>query len=227
MTMTDADTGTKTNSENGNLSHHNTALPYVVPSKESSPVSNQNDLPKSPQTSDTIPVEEKKSPQTRVLRASKRCRSDASSLDTFPIVPDEQSTQTTIHTSSELTATTALSGVKLHPKRRKLKASRFESKTTDTPVNMNVIGDDTKATTSTTTSKSNKTAELSGSEVQLHPKRRKLRGIHNKSKTTNVTAVETNPSSTKSEYGPFTNYYQMFLNIRKQVNWLNNIILNC
>ncbi|CAI6361001.1 unnamed protein product [Macrosiphum euphorbiae] len=194
---TDADTGTRTNGKNGNRSHH-TALPYVVPSEESPPASNQPNSPKSPQkaTTDTIAVEEQKSPQTRVLRSSNRCGSNSSgapSRGTSPIVPDEQLAQTTSPAAVTVDA-----------------GSDDKQATT------------TAAATATTTSESTVTAELSG--MELHPRRRKLKASRTESETSdtssaaNVTAVETNPSGSTSEPAPVTNCYQMFLNIRKQID---------
>ncbi|XP_008181925.2 ankyrin repeat domain-containing protein 12-like [Acyrthosiphon pisum] len=77
-------------------------------------------------------------------------------------------------------------------------------------------------TTITPTSTIN--AELSDIEIELHPKQRilKVSSIESmnsdNSSATNVTAVEINQSSTTSEPDTFTNYYQMFLNIRKQIH---------
>ncbi|XP_060872352.1 ankyrin repeat domain-containing protein 12-like isoform X1 [Metopolophium dirhodum] len=216
---TDADTGTRTNGKNGNRSHH-TALPYVVPSEESPPASNQPNSPKSPQkaTTDTIAVEEQKSPQTRVLRSSNRCGSNSSgapSRGTSPIVPDEQLAQTT---SPAAVTVDAGSG---NPSPSAARSEQTEN------VSAIVSGDDKQATTTaaattTTTSESTVTAELSG--MELHPRRRKLKASRTESETSdtssaaNVTAVETNPSGTTSEPAPVTNCYQMFLNIRKQID---------
>jgi len=225
---TDADTGTRTNGKNGNRSHH-TALPYVVPSEESPPASNQPNSPKSPQkaTTDTIAVEEQKSPQTRVLRSSNRCGSNSSgapSRGTSPIVPDEQLAQTT---SPAAVTVDAGSG---NPSPSATRPEQTES------VSAIASGDDKQATTTaaataTTTSESTVTAELSG--MELHPRRRKLKASRTESETSdtssaaNVTAVETNPSGSTSEPAPVTNCYQMFLNIRKQVNWSNNYMFSC
>lgn len=217
---TDADTGTRINGKNGNRSHHHTALPYVVPSEESPPASNQPNSPKSPQkaTSDTIVVEEQKSPQTRVLRSSNRCGSNSSgapSRGTSPIVPDEQLAQTT----SPAAVTVDVGSGNPSP-------SATRSEQTEN-VSANASGDDKQATTTaaataTTTSESTATAELSG--MELHPRRRKLKASRTESETSdtssaaNVTTVETNPSGTTSEPAPVTNCYQMFLNIRKQID---------
>ncbi|KAL4090828.1 hypothetical protein QTP88_025598 [Uroleucon formosanum] len=216
---TDADTGTRTNGKNGNRSHH-TALPYVVPSEESPPASNQPNSPKSPQktTTDTIAVEEQKSPQTRVLRSSNRCGSNSSgapSRGNSPIVPEEQLAQTT---SPAAVTVDAGSG---NPSPSAARSEQTEN------VSAIVSGDDKQATTTaaataTTTSESTVTAELSG--MELHPRRRKLKASRTESETSdtssaaNVTAVETNPSGTTSEPAPVTNCYQMFLNIRKQID---------
>lgn len=213
---TDADTGTRTNGKNGNRSH--TALPYVVPSEESPPASNQPNSPKSPQkaSSDTLTVEEQKSPQTRVLRSSNRCGSNSSgapSRGTSPIVPEEQLAPTTspaavvVDTASNPSPTTC-------------------SEQTEN-VSVTISGDDkqtssTATVTGTTTSESTATADMSA--LELHPRRRKIKTSRTESETSdtssvaNVTAVETNPSGTTNEPVPVTNCYQMFLNIRKQVN---------
>ncbi|XP_003243162.1 ankyrin repeat domain-containing protein 12 isoform X2 [Acyrthosiphon pisum] len=216
---TDADTGTRTNGKNGNRSHH-TALPYVVPSEESPPASNQPNSPKSPQkaTTDTIAVEEQKSPQTRVLRSSNRCGSNSSgapSRGTSPIVPDEQLAQTTSPASVTVDAGSG------NPSPSAARSEQTEN------VSTILSGDDKQATTTaaataTTTSESTVTAELSG--MELHPRRRKLKASRTESENSdtssaaNVTAVETNPSGTTSEPAPVTNCYQMFLNIRKQID---------
>jgi len=215
---TDADTGTRTNGKNGNRSHHHTALPYVVPSEESPP-SNQPTSPKSPQkaSADIITVEEQKSPQTRVLRSSNRCGSNSSgapSRGTSPIVPEEQLAQTT----SPAAVTVDAGSTNPAP------AVRLEQTEN---VSATISGDDkpttsTAANTATAVSESTATAELSG--MELHPRRRKLKASRTESETSdtssaaNVTAVETNPSGTTNEPAPVTNCYQMFLNIRKQVN---------
>jgi len=215
---TDADTGTRTNGKNGNRSHHHTALPYVVPSEESPP-SNQPNSPKSPQkaNNDTITVEEQKSPQTRVLRSSNRCGSNSSgapSRGTSPIVPEEQLVQTT-----SPAAVTVDAGF-TNP------SPAIRSEQTEN-VSATISGDDkqttsTVAATATAMSESTATAELSG--MELHPRRRKLKASRTESETSdtssaaNVTAVETNPSGTTNEPAPVTNCYQMFLNIRKQID---------
>lgn len=215
---TDADTGTRTNGKNGNRSHHHTALPYVVPSEESPP-SNQPTSPKSPQkaNTDTITVEEQKSPQTRVLRSSNRCGSNSSgapSRGTSPIVPEEQLVQIT----SPAAVTMDAESTNPSPTTR--------SEQTEN-VSAIISGDDkqtpsTIATTTTTMSESTATTELSG--MELHPRRRKLKASRTESETSdtssaaNITPVETNPSGSTSEPAPVTNCYQMFLNIRKQVN---------
>lgn len=219
---TDADMSTRTNGKNDdNQSHHYTAMPYVALSKETSPTSNQSNLPETPQKaiSDTITEEEQNYSKSRVLCSSNRCGSSA--------VPAT--------TSSESTTAAAVLDIELHPKRHILKAIRNEFKTSSTSFANNVIEDDTQATTSSTSSGSTKTTNVSGSRMALHPKRCKIKPIINKSKTsdifstTNITAEETNPSNTTSDSPSFTNDYQMFLNIRKQVNWLNNniAIVNC
>lgn len=216
---TDADTGTRTNGKNGNRSHHHTALPYVVPSEESPP-SNQPTSPKSPQkaNNDTITVEEQKSPQTRVLRSSNRCGSNSSgapSRGTSPIVPEEQLAQTT--SPGAVTIDTGFTNP----------SPAIRSEQTDN-VSVTVSGDDKQTTstvTTTATAMSESTAattELSG--MELHPRRRKLKASRTESETSdtssaaNVIAVETNPSGPTNEPAPVTNCYQMFLNIRKQVN---------
>lgn len=215
---TDADTGTRTNGKNGNRSHHHTALPYVVPSEESPP-SNQPTSPKSPQkaNTDTITVEEQKSPQTRVLRSSNRCGSNSSgapSRGTSPIVPEEQLAQT----NSPAAVTVDAGSTNPSPATR---SEQTES------VSATISGDDKQTTstiTATATSESTATAELSG--MELHPRRRKLKASRTESETSdtssaaNVTPVETNPSGSTNEPAPVTNCYQMFLNIRKQVNKL-------
>lgn len=223
---TDADTGTRTNGKNGNRSHHHTALPYVVPSEESPPASNQPNSPKSPQkaSSDTISVEEQKSPQTRVLRSSNRCGSNSSgapSRGTSPIVPEEQLAQTTSPAAVAVDAGSTVPS----PATRSEQAENV----------LAVVSGDDKPTTSTaaaatatSASESTANAELSG--MELHPRRRKLKASRTESETSdtssaaNVTAVETNPSGTTSEPAPVTNCYQMFLNIRKQVNLLYKYI---
>jgi len=219
---TDADTGTRTNGKNGNRSHHHTALPYVVPSEESPPSSNQPTSPKSPQkpTPDALTVEEQKSPQTRVLRSSNRSGSNSSgapSRGTSPTIPEEQLTQS----NSPAAVTADAVSVNTSP------ATRSEQTEN---VSVTISGDEkqafTAATTSTatTTSDSMATAELSG--IEIHPKRRKIKSSRTESETSdtssvaNVTAVETNPSGSSNEPPPVTNCYQMFLNIRKQVNLL-------
>ncbi|XP_025190948.1 ankyrin repeat domain-containing protein 11-like [Melanaphis sacchari] len=217
---TDADTGIRTYGKNSNRSHYHSALPYVVLSEESPPVSNQPNSPKSLQkaTSDTIVVEEQKSPQTRVLRSSNRCGSNSSgtpSRDTSPIVPDEQLAQTT--TPADVTVDARLSNSSL--------SATHSEKTKN--VSAIVSGDGKQTTTNaavttTITSESTPTAELSG--IELHPKRHKLKVSHIESNTNdtsssaNVTTIETNPSGTTSEPAPVTNCYQMFLNIRKQID---------
>lgn len=219
---TDADTGTRTNGKNGNRSHHHTALPYVVPSEESPPASNQPNSPKSPQkvSSDTISVEEQKSPQTRVLRSSNRCGSNSSgapSRGTSPIVPEEQLTQTTSPAAVTVDAGSTIPS----PATRSEQAENV----------LAIISGDDKPTTSTTaaataTSASESTVNVELSGMELHPRRRKLKASRTESETSdtssaaNVTAVETNPSGTTNEPAPVTNCYQMFLNIRKQVNLL-------
>lgn len=218
---TDADTGTRTNGKNGNRSHHHTALPYVVHSEESPPASNQPNSPKSPQkaSSDTITVEEQKSPQTRVLRSSNRCGSNSSgapSRGTSPIVPEEQLAQT----NSPAAVVVDTGSTNPSP------GTRSEQ---NENVSATVSGDDkqtnsTAATNAATTSESIPTAELSC--MELHPRRRKLKASRTESETSdtssaaNITTVETNPSGTTNEPAPVTNCYQMFLNIRKQVNYL-------
>lgn len=211
---TDADTGTRTNGKNGNRSHH----PYVVHSEESPPASNQPNSPKSPQkaTSDTLTVDEQKSPQTRVLRSSNRCGSNSSgapSRGTSPIVPEEQLAQT------NSPAAVVVDSGSTNP------SPNTRSEQTEN-VSANISGDDkqttsTAATTAASTSESIPTTELSC--MELHPRRRKLKASRTESETSdtssaaNVTAVETNPSGTTNEPAPVTNCYQMFLNIRKQV----------
>jgi len=181
-------------------------------------------------------------------------------------------------TSSISTANTKLSGMKLHPKKYSLRASRIKSNTSDYSSAANVGGDDKQTNTfsespTTITSASTVNAELSEVEIELHPKQYKLKASYTQTDTndnssatnvngddketttfatltskstttaelsdtelsgiephnasaTNVTAVEINQSSTTSEPASFTNNYQMFLNIRKQVNWLFNNIFN-
>lgn len=218
---TDADTGTRTNGKNGNRSHHHTALPYVVPSEESPPSSNQPTSPKSPQkaTTDTLTVEEQKSPQTRVLRSSNRCGSNSSgapSRGTSPIVPEEQLAQT----NSPAAVTIDVGSTNTSPVTR--------SEQTEN-VTVTISGEDKQTVTTisntiTATSESTVSAELSG--IELHPRRRKLKASRTESETSdtssaaNITTVETNPSGSTSEPPPVTNCYQMFLNIRKQVNLL-------
>lgn len=217
---TDADTSTRTNGKNGNRSHHHTALPYVVPSEESPPASNQPSSPKSPPQQkaglDSLTVEEQKSPQTRVLRSSNRCGSNSSgapSRGTSPIVPEEQLAQST----SPVAVTVDTGSANLSPTTR--------SEQTEN-VSASISADEKQATSTattmaTTTSESITTAELSG--MELHPRRRKLKASRTESETSdtssaaNITTVETNPSGTNTEPAPVTNCYQMFLNIRKQV----------
>ncbi|XP_025425437.1 ankyrin repeat domain-containing protein 12 isoform X2 [Sipha flava] len=214
---TDADTGTRTNGKNGNRSHHHTALPYVVPSEESPPASNQPNSPKSPQkaSSDTLTVEEQKSPQTRVLRSSNRCGSNSSgapSRGTSPIVPEEQ-----------LAPTTSPPTVVVDTGSNPSPSTRSEQTEN---VSVTVTGDDKQAASTAaataTTSESTATADMSA--LELHPRRRKLKASRTESETSdtssvaNVTAVETNPSGTTNEPVPVTNCYQMFLNIRKQID---------
>lgn len=229
---TDADTGARTNGKNGNRSHHHTALPYVVPSEESPPASNQPNSPKSPQkaTTDNITVEEQKSPQTRVLRSSNRCGSNSSgapSRGTSPIVPEEQLVQITSPAAPavDVGSTNASPAIRSEQTDNVLAPISSEEKQT-------VI---TAASIAATASESVTTAELSG--MELHPRRRKLKASRTESETSdtssaaNVTTVETNPPSTTNEPVPVTNCYQMFLNIRKQVNILKVIfdvlVLKC
>ncbi|CAI6376352.1 unnamed protein product [Macrosiphum euphorbiae] len=145
---------------------------------------------------------------------------------------------TTITSASTITAEP--SGIELHPKKR-LKVSSIESMTSDnsSATNVTAVEINQSSTTSepatgeipettafaesptTITSASTITAEPSG--IKLHPKKRlKVSSIESmtsdNSSATNVTAVEINQSSTTSEPTPFTNYYQMFLNIRKQIH---------
>lgn len=230
---TDADTGTRTNGKNGNRSHHHTALPYVVPSEESPP-SNQPTSPKSPQKVNTdtiITVEEQKSPQTRVLRSSNRCGSNSSgapSRGTSPIVPEEQLAQTT----SPAATVTVDAGSSAATNNQSLVV---RSEQTENVLATNSSDDKQQMTSTTATTIASATsestaanAELSG--MELHPRRRKLKASRTESETSdtssaaNVTPIETNPSGTTNEPAPVTNCYQMFLNIRKQVNWLNIIL---
>ncbi|XP_022177003.1 ankyrin repeat domain-containing protein 11-like isoform X2 [Myzus persicae] len=179
---------------NGNNVHY-TAFPYIVPSEESPLASSQPNSPKSLQkaTFDTD-VEEQKCHQTRVFGLSNRCMSNgnnAPSRGTSPIVPNEQLPQIT----------------------------------SPAAVGIDAGSDDKQVTTSAaatviTASDSVATAELSGKE--LHPRRRKLKSRCNESKTCNSSnaniTVGTNPSGTTSEPAPVTNCYQMFLDIRKQID---------
>lgn len=223
---TDADTGTRTNGKNGNRSHHHTALPYVVPSEESPPASNQPTSPKSPQkaNTDTITVEEQKSPQTRVLRSSNRCGSNSSgapSRGTSPIVPEEQLVQT----NSPAAVVVDTGSTNLSP------ATRPEPSEN---VSATISGDDkhgTSTATATATPMSESTANADLSGMELHPRRRKLKASRTESETSdtssvaNVTAVETNQPGTSSEPAPVTNCYQQYINIRKQVHMLFTYIV--
>lgn len=199
-------------------------MPYVVPSEESPPASNQPNSPKSPQKpiSDTIIVEEQKSPQTRVLRSSNRCGSNSSgapSRGTSPIVPEEQQPAQT--TSPVIVVVDTGSSNPSPP------AARSEQPESVSVVTITV--DDkpttsTSATVDTTVSEPIATIDLTG--MDFHPRRRKLKASRTESENsdtssvTNITAVETNLPGTINEPAPVTNCYQMFLNIRKQV-------LNC
>ncbi|XP_060857241.1 ankyrin repeat domain-containing protein 12-like [Metopolophium dirhodum] len=206
-TVVDADMGIR--SYGKNRLHNYTALPYIVPSEESQIASKS--LQKA--SSDTIGVEEQKSLQTRVLRSSNRCRSNSSGAPrkhTYPIVPDEQLGQTT---SPGAVTVDAVSGNSSSPP-----ATRSEQSENVLAI---VSGDDKQATTSavatvTTVSSS----DVSGKE--LHPRRRKLKSSRTESKTSdssvpNVTVVP-NPFGTPCEPVPVTNCYQMFLDIRKQID---------
>lgn len=210
---------------NGNNVHY-TAFPYIVPSEESPLASSQPNSPKSLQkaTFDTD-VEEQKCHQTRVFGLSNRCMSNgnnAPSRGTSPIVPNEQLPQIT---SPAAVGIDAGSGI--------LSQSATHSEQTEN-VSAIISEDDKQVTTSAaatviTASDSVATAELSGKE--LHPRRRKLKSRCNESKTCNSSnaniTVGTNPSGTTSEPAPVTNCYQMFLDIRKQVNLLNNNLFDC
>jgi len=196
-----------------NRLHNYTALPYVVPSEESQIASKS--LQKA--TSDAIGVEEQKSLQTRVLRSSNRCRSNsfgAPRRRTSPIVPDEQLGQTT--SPDAVTVDTVSENFSSPP------ATRLEQSENVLSI---VSGDDKQATTSAAaTVITVSSSDVSGKE--LHPRRRKLKSSRTESKTSdssapNVTVVP-NSFSTTCEPVPVTNCYQMFLDIRKQVNWLNN-----
>jgi len=193
-------------------------LPSVLPSKESTPTFNPLNLPKLPQkdTSDKITEEEQKSPQTTVIRSTNT--SDAS-CHTPPMVPNEQLAQTTTQVAMTVDTGSGNSSLSAscaeHTEHVSTIVSGYEKQAITTAVNPVTI-----------MFESTTTAELSG--IQLHPKRRILKSCYNESKTsdnssaTNVTAVETNLCNTISEPATFTNYYQIFLNIRKQVSWLNN-----
>ncbi|XP_050521953.1 ankyrin repeat domain-containing protein 11 isoform X2 [Daktulosphaira vitifoliae] len=219
---TDADTGSRTNGKNGNRSHHHTALPYVVPSEESPPSSNQPNSPKSPQKqgSDTINTDEQKSPQTRVLRSSNRSGSNSSgapSRGNSPSVPEEQLVQT----NSPAAATTTAETGSTNPS----PVARTEQQTDNASAPTTVEekqSTSTTTTTTTTTSETAVTAELSG--IELHPRRRKLKASRTESENSdtssaaNIAATETNPSGSTNDPAPVTNCYQMFLNIRKQID---------
>ncbi|VVC44846.1 Hypothetical protein CINCED_3A001916 [Cinara cedri] len=221
---TDADTGTRTNGKNGNRSHHHTALPYVVPSEESPPTSNQPNSPKSPQkpSSDTISVEEQKSPQTRVLRSSNRCGSNSSgapSRGTSPIVLEEQQpAQTTSPAAVVVDAGSSNPSPAALPEQPENVSAATNSGDDKQTTSIQT----TAATTATIVSESTSTADLSG--IELHPRRRKLKTSRTESENSdtssvaNITAVETSLPGTINEPAPVTNCYQMFLNIRKQID---------
>jgi len=205
-TVVDADMGIR--SYGKKRSHNYTPLPYVVPSEESQIASKS--LQKV--TSDTIGVEEQKSLQTRVLRSSNRCVSNSSgapSRCTSPIIPNEQLGQTTSPGTVTVDAVLGISS--------SLPAIR--SKQSENVLAI-VSGDDKQAATSAAASVTATSSDVSGKE--LHPRRRKLKASRTESKTSyssapNVTAVS-NPCGTTCEPVPVTNCYQMFLDIRKQVN---------
>jgi len=204
-TAVDADMGIK--SYGKNRSHNYTALPYVV-SFEESPIASKS-LQKV--TSDTIGVEVQKSLQTRVLRSSNRCGSNSSgapSRSTSPIIPVEQLGQTTSPDGVTVDAGSGNSS--------SLPATRSEQ-----TVNVFAIvpGDDKQATTSAAATVTTVSSEVLRKE--LHPRRRKLKASRTEPKTSdsaaNFTAVP-NQFNTTCEPVPVTNCYQMFLDIRKQVN---------
>jgi hypothetical protein len=156
------------------------------------------------------------------LRSSNRCGSNSSgapSRGTSPIVPEEQ-----------LAPTTSPPTVVVDTGSNPSPSTRSEQTEN---VSVTVTGDDKQAASTAaataTTSESTATADMSA--LELHPRRRKLKASRTESETSdtssvaNVTAVETNPSGTTNEPVPVTNCYQMFLNIRKQVNELYFIIL--
>jgi len=214
-TAVDADMGIR--SYGKNRSHNYTALPYVVPSEESQIASKS--LQKA--ISDTICVEEQKSLQTRVLRSSNRYGSNSSgtpSRSTSPIIPDEQLGQTT---SPGAVTVNAVSGNSSSPP-----ATRSEKSENILAI---VSGDNKQAATSAAVTVTTVSSGVSGNE--LHPRRRKLKASRTESKTSdssapNVTVVPI-LCDTTCEPVPVTNCYQKFLDIRKQVNWLNNNIFNC
>ncbi|XP_029347822.1 ankyrin repeat domain-containing protein 12-like [Acyrthosiphon pisum] len=199
----DADMGIRSYSKN--QSHNYTALPYVIPSDESQIASKS--LQKA--TSDTLGVEEQKSFQTRVLRSSNRCRSGnsgAPSYSTSPMIPDEQLGQTT---SPGAVTVDAVSGNSSSPP-----ATRSEQSENVLAI---ISGDDKQAATSAAATVTTVSSDVSGKE--LHPRRRKLKASRTESKISdsNVTVVP-KPFGTTCEPVPVTNCYQMFLDIRKQID---------
>ncbi|XP_001947275.1 ankyrin repeat domain-containing protein 12-like [Acyrthosiphon pisum] len=201
-TEVDADMGIR--SYGKNRSHKYTALPYVVPSEESQIASKY--LQKA--TSDTIGVEEQKSLQTRVLRSSNRCGSNSSGAPSRSTSPMIQLGQT----SPGAVTVDAVSGNSSSPP-----ATRFEQTENVLAI---VSGDGKQAATSAAATVTTTSSDVSGKE--LHPRRRKLKASRTESKTSdssapNVTVVP-NPFGTTCEPVPVPNCYQMFLDIRKQID---------
>ncbi|XP_050425486.1 ankyrin repeat domain-containing protein 11 [Adelges cooleyi] len=246
---TDADTGARTNGKNGNRSHHHTALPYVVPSEESPPSSNQPNSPKSPPkpagSSDTvINADEQKSPQTRVLRSSNRSGSNSSgapSRGTSPTVPEEQLAQTTSPAAAAAAATADAGSANPSPaaaaaartaeqQQQQQQTAADNGSSASTAAAAAAAAEDKQQSTGSSAaaaaanggaaSETMTTAEA----MELHPRRRKLKASRTESENSdnssaaNVAAADTNPSGSAVEPTPVTNCYQMFLNIRKQID---------
>jgi len=148
--------------------------------------------------------------------------SDEPSHDTSPIVLNEQLAQSASPAAVIIDARSDI-----------LLQSATGSEKTEN-VSAIVSGDDKHAITSSAaimTTVSDYTAMAELSEKKLHSRRRKFKAGRTESKICNssVTSVtvETNPSDSTSESVLVTNCYQMFLDIRKQVDRLNNNIFNC
>jgi len=210
--------GIRIDDKNDDQSHHQTTLPFV-PNEESQSVSVQSVLPKSPQKiiSNTINAVKQTYPPRRVLRSYSKSGSNSSgtpSRNTSPTIYEEQLVQSTSSPSMTTDAKTTNTLPTTHLKLTKNETAAI-FKNSKMSISM-------PSSSMPETSESILTANLS--DLELHSKRRKIKANRTENKTDNLSfsnrLSDVNSHFFNSTSVPVHNNYKMFLDIRKEVNFV-------